>query len=116
MSSVRTVYSSLLFAEQGISGDIHVDLPTGFRYVVRDVVCYCNSSPFDGQGIIISSYLTQTPIVLFMWGLGDRDLKHEDRHFVIDGDVADTPGFDIKLDNTVSPVDVHISGYKLTLP
>lgn len=114
----RAVYSSLLYELEGVDApETDVVLPQGgIRYIVRFVACYCNTSPFDGQGITIASSLTNVTFAFFNWGLGERAAKLWDGRKVIDGDTGDDPGFVIKLDNTVSPVDVSISGYILTLP
>jgi hypothetical protein len=113
--STRSVYSSILFRQQGVNGaGYSVLVPEGERWVIRDVSIYCNVPVVTTSEFFLQEQPTDATVIYFRFGLGEQAMKQWVGRQVIDH-LSGDGGFTVYGADD-APVDVSVSGYRLTLP
>lgn len=111
----RTVYSSVLFRQQGVVDEsISVSVSPGERWVIRDVDVYANNPITLAATFFLQEQPTDAAIVHLHWSVGEVSSKQWTGRQVIDY-LGGDGGFTIIAEGGVQ-MDVSVSGYRLTLP
>jgi hypothetical protein len=105
---VAIVYTEPFLVIQGLVGSAHVDVLPGYRYVVVDVELYWNPTSSLVTDCFLIGDDSQT------WFFNEFTVVSGQRWGSFTGRVAHNDRISVNI--TGDPVDVTITGYKLSLP
>lgn len=102
-----SIYSVCFVAKRGLVGDFPVLVDPGFVYVIRDIDLYYNPSTFVPAQFFLTGDVGQTvAYTVFIISGGNRTDSWRGRQVITSGFIC----------SSNEPMDVTVSGYKLTAP